>query len=231
MAALADDLESVRYRVVAMSIKVLAMLDQAIEAYAMTNARLARATLSLDDDVNDLEVKTDAACLRALAKWHPMAGDLRFVAAVMKLVTDLERVGDVAVNVCERTIELAELGPGELPAKARTMAELSRAMLGGAVRAFFDDDVARAQAIIEQDLDLDDAYQETFATLVLAMQADGRRVAASMRHHAVAKALERVGDHATNVAELVLLKARGDDVRHTGASALVSRPPPAAPWR
>ena len=222
------DMDSIRDQAAEMAYQVREMLVRATEAYARRDPDLARATIDEDEAVNALEVKTDASCLRVLARRQPLASDLRALAATLKVVTDLERVGDLAVNVCERTIELSRLVGAGLPPGMDRLVGAAVAILDAALRAMNERSAELAEAVIEQDRALDEAFVGVFAGLEATMQRNAHLVPAAIRHQAVAKCLERVGDHATNVAELVLFELRGDDVRHSGPSALVSHPPPRA---
>lgn len=215
------ELRRLREQVLLMGAKVEEMLGNAIRALEQRDSDLARRSIDLDHEINRLEVETDGLCMRLLARRQPVASDLRLITIAMKLVTDLERIGDLGVNICERVIELmAEppLGGLEIP----RMAEAVRANLREALDAFVAGDAVRAQLVIERDRVVDAEYAEVFRQLLSAMTEDPRQITRATRLLAIAKYLERIGDHATNVAELTVFMVKGKDIRHV-ASALEQR--------
>jgi phosphate transport system protein len=156
----------------------------------------------------------DGACLSILARRQPVASDLRFLTTALKLVTDLERIGDLAVNIGERVIDFAGDPPRKPWPAVLRMGETVRGMLQDTLDAFVASDVAKARWVIEQDRGVDSAYASVFHEVLLAMMNDRSAVQRGMGVQAIAKYLERVGDHATNVAEFVVFLAKGTDIRH-----------------
>jgi len=209
-------LAEVRNRLLAMAGRVEQMLDRSVRALVERNTDMARETITSDWSVNKDEVETDMLCLQILARWQPMAGDLRFVTIALKMVTDLERIGDIAVNICERAIELNSqpaLKPYEdLP----RMADLVRGMVSTAIEAFIRGDEALARQVHEVDDEVDALYDQVFSDVLALMIQDPGNIHRGIHVQSVAKWLERVGDHATNIAEEVVYMLRGKDIRHRG---------------
>jgi phosphate transport system protein len=166
--------------------------------------------------VNRLEVDTDGLCLRILAKRQPVASDLRFITIAMKMVTDLERIGDLSVNICERVIELNAEPPLKPYVDLPKMAEVAQGMIREALDAFVSRDAERAEQVIERDRTVDAYYAQIFRELLTYMMEDPRNIYRATRVQSVAKYMERIGDHATNLAEMVVFMVKGKDIRHLG---------------
>ncbi len=212
----AAELSTVRGNLLRMSGCVEEMITDAARALAEHDLALARATIDRDLRVNRLEVDTDELCLLILAKRHPLASDLRFITLVMKMVTDLERIGDLAVNLCERVLALdCPPAPAAVDRYLR-MAEVARGMVIDAVDAFVDRDAAKADGIFSRDDEIDQLYRELARGAEGEMQHDPAHLERGVHLSACAKFIERVGDHATNLAELAIFLVRGKDIRHLG---------------
>jgi phosphate transport system protein len=167
-----------------------------------------------DHAVNRLEVETDELCLRILARRQPVASDLRFITIALKLVTDLERIGDLGVNICERVIELNQEPPLKPYIDLPRMAEAACGMVRNALAAFVSSDAELARLVIEKDRVVDDLYGQLFRELLTYMMEDPRNIFRATRLLSISKYIERIGDHATNLAELVVLMVRSEDIRH-----------------
>jgi len=161
-----------------------------------------------------MERSIDEKCLRILALYQPAASDLRFVALGFKIVTDLERQGDQAMNIAERAIELCREPPLKPYIDLPRMAELAGRMLSGALNAFVHRDATAAREILQMDSTVDDLFLQLFRELLTYMIEDPRNIRRSTRLVFVAKYLERIADHATNIAEMVIFNVEGLDVRH-----------------
>ncbi|HMR08887.1 MAG TPA: phosphate signaling complex protein PhoU [Polyangiaceae bacterium] len=208
------DLAKLRENILLMGAKVEELLTQALSAFVERDSDLARQTLQGDTEVDRLELEIDEQCLRILAKRQPVASDLRFITSTMKLVTDLERIGDLAVNVCERVIELTEESPLSAMTTITRMGAVTTEMLRGALDSFVSGDADAARAVIERDSVVDATYAQLFPELVAVMMDDPKCVYRATRLQSVGKYLERIADHATNVAEMVVFMVEGEDVRH-----------------
>jgi phosphate transport system protein len=173
--------------------------------------------------VNQFEVETDELCLLILAKRQPMASDLRFITLALKMVTDLERIGDSAVNICERALELSSEPPIRTYDDLVRMGELVQSMVRDAIDAFVHADVDKAQRVIDRDAEVDHVYHEIFSDILQRMTSDPGIVKRGVDVQSVAKWLERMADHSTNIAEQVVFMVKGKDIRHVGH---LSAPPP-----
>jgi phosphate transport system protein len=218
-----NQLRQVRDKLLLMAGHVESMIDGAVRSLIERDVLLARRTIDNDHKVDQLEVETDELCLVILAKRQPMASDLRFITLALKMVTDLERIGDLAVNICERALDLA----GEPPLRGYDdlgrMADLVQTMARDAIDAFVHGDDQKAQRVIDRDVEIDDLYHEIFADVLGLMSNDKCLIARGIHVQSVAKWLERMADHATNIAEQVVFMVKGQDIRHVGH---LPSPPP-----
>ena len=211
-----EELQYLRDRLLRMAGRVEQMIADAVQALINRDVDLASQTIEADNVVNRCEIETDELCLIILAKRQPMASDLRFLTQTLKMVTDLERIGDLAVNICERVPMLADVPPMTPHPGIAQMATIAQSMLHDAVEAFVAGDADQAEEVIERDDEVDDLYRQTFRDLLALMVQDENTVERGMRLQSVAKLLERMADHCTNLAEQVVFLVRGEDVRHQG---------------
>src|SRR4029078_3686633 len=226
------ELRHIREMLLMMGAKVEEMLGQAMKALVERDSELAEETLYIDRQINRLEIEVDDLCLRVLARRQPVASDLRFITMDLKVVTDLERMGDLAVNICERVMELNEEPPLKPYLEVVNMAEAAQEMLREALDAFVAGDADRAQAIIERDSKVDAYYAAIFRELLTYMMDNPRNIFRATREQSIAKYIERIADHATNLAEMVVFMVHGKDIRHVGKlerRAQSARPPHVAP--
>ena len=217
-------LSRVREDILLMAGHVEQMIQASVEALANRNPELARETIAIDHKVNQLEIETDELCLVILAKRQPLGSDLRFITLALKMVTDLERIGDEAVNICERAIDMASTQPIDSYESIQRMGTLVQSMVHDAIDAFVDRDVGKADQVILRDDEVDRLYEEIFTRVLDVMRADAGRIQEGVHLQSVAKWLERMADHATNLAEQVIFLVNGKDVRHAGK---LDDPPPA----
>jgi len=192
------------------------MIGDSVRSLMDRDRELAERTIETDHKVNRLEMETDERCLLILAKRQPMASDLRFITLSMKMVTDLERIGDLAVNICERTIELNELTPEPISPSIPRMSDVARSMVRDAIDAFVENDAVKAHEVWDRDSELDELFLELCSEVQRRMYDNPDLVQRGIHIQAVAKFLERIGDHATNLAEMVVFMVKGKDVRHVG---------------
>ena len=215
-------LEVLRSRLLRMAGLVETMIDDSVRSLMEINVDLARQTIARDHQVNRIEVETDEQCLLIIARWQPVASDLRFVTLALKMVTDLERIGDLAVNICERAIDLAAR-PAIWPwDELREMTRITRGMVQSSVDAFVKGDAVMAQDVINQDDAVDDLYVQAFQHVLSTMQEHHEDLAGGIHALSVIKWLERIADHATNLAELVVFMIKGKDIRHMGRDTQIA---------
>ena len=212
-----DDLRTLREQLLAMTGRVEANIRQSVEALAERDTRAAQAVIEADRDVNRREVEIDELCRKLLSAPLPSQTDLRFVTTALKIVTDLERMGDLAVNIAERAIDLNQAPPLKPYHDLHKLADLAQSQLKLALDAFVEGDPARAEEVLKGDDLLDALYHRIFNELLLIMMEDSKNIRRATALMFVAKHLERIGDHVTNVAEMVVFMVRGEDIRHLGS--------------
>ena len=215
------DLEAIRSRVLQMGGLVEAQIHSAIECLANGNVELMLRVSENDRRVNGCEIEIDDACVHLIARRQPAASDLRLVMAVSKIVTDLERAGDEAEKIARMARQIHERGRLQIPraADVRHAGELAVAMLRRVLDALARLDAPEAARIIAEDATLDDAFRGIVRQLVTYMMEDPRTISTALDIVWIAKAIERIGDHAKNVAEQIIYIVHGTDVRHTAREA------------
>jgi phosphate transport system protein len=211
-----NELAQVRERILLMGARVEEMMTASRKAFVERDKVLANQTIRNDTQIDALEIEIDELCLQVLARRQPVASDLRFVTATLKLVTDLERIGDLCVNMCERVEELCEDPSYPTQGPVPRLGEAAQAMLHDALDAFVAGDATKAEQVIERDNVVDAYYAQLFPELVAHMMSDPTVVFRSTRMLSIGKYIERIADHATNIGELVVFMVRGLDVRHSG---------------
>lgn len=214
-----NELAQVRERVLLMGARVEEMMTASRKAFAERNAELANHIIRSDTQIDTLEIEIDELCLQVLARRQPVASDLRFITTTLKLVTDLERIGDLCVNMCERVVELSEDQTYPTQGPLPRIGEAAQAMLHDALDAFVAGDATKAEQVIERDNIVDAYYAQLFPELVAHMMSDPTVVFRSTRMLSIGKYIERIADHATNIGELVVFMVRGLDVRHPGQAS------------
>lgn len=217
-----SELRNLREKLLLMGGLVEEAIARAMRSLVERDTPLAVQVRKDDHRINLLEKEIDELCVRLLALYQPAASDLRFITLAFKVVTDLERIGDLAVNIALRAEQL-NAAPPLRPWKAIPhMAELGRKMLEQALDAFVAGDSKQARAIMEGDEEVDELYRGVFRELAAMIAAEPEKSQQVMSVLFVAKHLERMADHVTNVAEMVIFYVEGRDVRH-GASEELPR--------
>jgi phosphate transport system protein len=207
-------LDELKEKLLAMSGMAEQAVDRAVQAYESRELKLCELVFEGEQAINMREREIDELALDLLAMQQPMAVDLRFVTAVMKINADLERVGDQAVNIAERVISTIGLPEIELPIDIPRMAGAASAMVRRALEAFVTADADMAQAVLKMDDVVDRMNREMFQILVKCMHDHPDAVPQALDALLIGRNLERVGDHATNIAEDVIFWVKGADVRH-----------------
>jgi phosphate transport system protein len=214
-----NELAQVRERVLLMGARVEEMMTASRRAFVERDQALAKNTIRNDHQIDHLEIEIDELCLQVLARRQPVASDLRFITATLKLVTDLERIGDLCVNMCERVAELCDDPTYPTQGPMPRMGEAAQGMLHDALDAFVAGDATKAEQVVERDNVVDAYYAQLFPELVAHMMSDPTVVFRSTRMLSIGKYIERIADHATNIGELVVFMVRGQDVRHSGPAS------------
>ena len=212
-----EDLEHVRSSVLAMGGLVEEQLDRAIKALADGDSALGLQVAEDDIKVNRMEVSIDEECSRILATRAPTASDLRLVIAVLKAITDLERIGDEAEKIGVLSARLASLErPSTNYRELRNLARHVKAMVHNALNAFARLDTKAALDVVKADDAVDEEYESIYRQGITFMMEDPRTISRVMDTTWMARALERIGDHAKNICEYVIFMVHGKDVRYTG---------------
>ena len=210
-----EELEGLKQTLLAMGALVEDQIRRVMRALVERDDGLAQAVIEGDRQVNTYDVEVDEKCVELLALHQPAAGDLRFITTAMKIVTDLERIGDQAVNIAQRAIELnrePQLKPYiDLP----RMAESAARMVKESLDAFVNRDTALARQVCAEDEAVDALKEQVFRELLTFMMEDARTIPRAIRLILISRFLERVADHATNIAEMVVYMVEGKMVRHT----------------
>ena len=190
------------------------MIARALRSLLERDPDLARRVIETDRAVDSGEIDVDHLALNLLALRQPAASDLRFITTALKMVTDLERIGDLAVNIAERSIELSQEPPLKPYIDIPRMAEAVKGMLRQALDAFVNRDAEAARAVLAADDAVDHLNVQLFRELLTFMIEDPKTISRALRITFIAKYLERIGDHATNIAQMVIFMSEGRDVRH-----------------
>ncbi len=191
-------------------------IDRANEAYRTRDAKFCQMVFSGEPAINDAEREIDELALDLLAMQQPMAIDLRFILAVLKINADLERVGDQAVNIAQRVLDLISEPEIQLPVDIPRMADSVSTMVQRALESFLDGKAEVAEAVLQMDGIVDRMKDEAFVVLVQKMRDEPQCTRPALNVLLISRALERIADHATNIAEDVIFWVRGADVRHGG---------------
>jgi phosphate transport system protein len=212
-----QELEAIRSKVLLMGGMVETQFDEALEAFRVGNAAQADKVIADDQAVNQLEVQLDDACSHLIVRRQPAANDLRTVMATIKVITDLERIGDEASKIARTGKSLHERGMISFNHYdiVRTVSRAAAEMLHEALDAFARLDGRQALQIIAKDEEIDHEFRMIIRNMVTFMMEDPRTISSALDTLWVAKAIERIGDHAKNIAEYVIYVAEGRDIRHS----------------
>ena len=191
-----------------------AAIGLAVKALVSRDAEMARQVIASDDVINMLELEIDELCLRTMALYQPEAKDLRFLAMALKINNDLERMGDQAVNIAERTLELLKEPLLKPLIDIPRMAEVAQRMVKDSIDAFVHQDAARARAVCIQDDAVDSYDDQMFRELLTYMMETPKAITRSVNLILVSRHLERIADHATNIAEDVIYLVEGKNIKH-----------------
>jgi phosphate transport system protein len=208
------ELEQLKRDVLVMGGLAETAVARAVKAFADADADAAKSVLEGDPEINAMELRIEEEVLKILSLYGPTAKDLRFVVGVFKITNDLERVGDLAVNIAERAIDRTGHADRDGLVEVAAMAERVRDMLNGGLDAFVSQDRRRAEQVLEMDDDVDELLRRTYEQQAELMGSDKGDFRAALRILSAAKYLERIADHGTNIAEDVIYMVSGDVVKH-----------------
>lgn len=210
------ELDRIRTLFLQMCVRAESMVRLSVRSVVDRDLSLGRSVVAADRELDRLEVEIDRLCLKFLAIRQPVGTELRTITTILKMVTDLERIGDLSVNVAERGLELSSgtgIEPGlDLP----RMGEIAADMIRLAGDAFLQADAATARSLIEHDREVDELNRRSFEKWIAAMHAHPDQVDRALSLTSMSKYLERVADHACNLGEMIVFLVEGRDVRHGG---------------
>ncbi|MCS6977310.1 MAG: phosphate signaling complex protein PhoU [Gemmatales bacterium] len=208
------DLEHLQRRILALASSVEQAVGRAIRALFERDAELARSLMEGEAAIDLEETLIEEECLKILALHQPVAGDLRRVAAILKINTDLERMADLASNIAERVSELNQGPPVPIPSGFQVMADLTNSMVGDSLDAFVKLDLELAKRVCRLDDEVDRHNREIIAQVIKYMKKSAENVEPGLNLFSVSRQLERIADHATNIAEDVVYLISGEIIRH-----------------
>ena len=210
-----EEFDRIKSKILMMGSLVEEQIRNALTALVERDEALAQQVIENDHKVNTFDVEIDEMALDALVRYQPVARDLRFVTTAMKISTELERMSDLAENICERAIELNEEPQLKPYIDIPHMAERARIMVKESLDAFVKMDSALARKVIQDDDFVDNLTEQLFRELLSFMMENPKTISRAIRLSFIAKYIERLADHATNVAELVVYLVEGKIIRHT----------------
>ncbi len=216
-----EELQQLRAKVLEMGGLVEKQIGDAMSSLIDRNSTLAQEVIGRDHTINYLDVAVDEASTKLLALHQPAGRDLRFIMTSIRISTDLERVGDIAQNICERAVELNQEPPLKPYVDLPRMSEWTRAMLRDSLDAFVREDTELALQVCQRDDFVDNLTAQFFREMLSHMTQDPLSVSRAVRLLFLAKYLERIADHATNIGEMVIYMVKGKSIRHVS-------PPPAS---
>ena len=209
-----EDLKKLREDILYMGGLVEDQIQKAVTSLVDRDSPLAEMIIQRDHEVNRLDVEIDDICIQLLALHQPAARDLRFITTALKITTDLERIGDMAVNICERALELNQEPQLKPYIDIPRMAQISQRMIHESLDAFVREDTELALKVCKDDQAVDDLNSQIFRETVSYMIEDPHTINRAMKVGFVSKYLERIADHATNIAEMVVFMVKGKSIRH-----------------
>jgi phosphate transport system protein len=208
------ELDDLKKRLLRMASIAETMIDQAIKELVTRDEQTAAQVLQHEDEINCLQIAIDESAMTLLATQQPVAVDLRFIFAIAKINGELERIGDLAVNITQNVHVLAQQPPLKPLIDIPRMAEIARKMVKESLDSFVRQDVLLAQTVILTDDQVDDLRDQIMRELLTYMMADAKAIERALALILIARHLERIADHATNIAEDVIYMCQGRDVRH-----------------
>jgi phosphate transport system protein len=209
-----EELAGLKEKILLMGSKVEEAIRLAMKSLVDRDSKLARRVIQSDHEINDLEIEVDEICHRLLALHQPMAGDMRFITSSMKINSDLERIGDLSSNIAERALTLNEVAPLKPFIDIPRMASIAQEMVKVSLDSLVNRDTAAATKVCERDDEVDNLNDQIIRELISYMLEDRANIKRALDLILVSRHLERIADHATNVAEDVIYMVQGKDIRH-----------------
>lgn len=211
---LQKELEQLKQNLLQLSSKVVQSVENSVDSLKNNDSNLAKEVIDNDHQIDLQEINVEEECLKILALHQPVAIDLRFVIASLKINNDLERVADLSVNIAERSIYLNRKSPIPAPFDLNTMSEKTQLMLKKALEAFVKMDVKMAEEVGKEDQEIDDIHRQMYKAVYSAIKENPNHVKLLIHYLSISKHLERIADYATNIAEDVIYMIKGTIIRH-----------------
>ncbi len=215
---LEKELERIKKLIYALSARVDQQLELAVKSFQESDAELALRVMAQDKGVDELEVEVEEECLKALALYQPVAIDLRFITSIMRMNSDLERIGDLAADIAKNGISINKAPKPKVPLDLHQMTYLVKTIVRKSLDALVNIDTYLAREVIHDDEEINDMKAEMKAEIVEALKRDPEHAESLITLLAITNRLERIGDHASNIAEDVIYMVEADIVRHQAGS-------------
>ena len=209
-----EELKTLREEILYMGGLVEDQIQKSIKSLVDRDSKLAEVIIERDHEVNRLDVGIDELCIRLLALHQPAGRDLRFITTGLKITTDLERIGDMAVNICERALELNQEPQLKPYIDIPRMAQIAQRMIQQSLDAFVREDTDLALRVCKDDSEVDQLNAQIFREIITFMIENPQTISRATKISSVSKYLERIADHATNIAEMVVFMVKGKSIRH-----------------
>ena len=209
-----EELKKLREEILYMGGLVEDQIQKAVKSLVDRDSEMAQIIIERDHEVNRLDVEIDDLCIRLLALHQPAGKDLRFITTGLKITTDLERIGDMSVNLCERALELNQEPQLKPYIDIPRMARIAQRMIRESLDAFVREDTDLALKVCKDDEEIDQLNSQIFREVISFMIEDPHTINRAMKISSISKYLERMADHATNIAEMVIFMAKGKSIRH-----------------
>jgi phosphate transport system protein len=209
-----EELKRLREEILYMGGLVEDQIQKAVKTLVERDSELAQVIIERDHEVNRLDVEIDDICIKLLALHQPAGRDLRFITTGLKITTDLERIGDMAVNICERALELNQEPQLKPYIDIPRMARISQRMIRESLDAFVREDTDLALKVCKDDDEVDQLNAQIFRETLTFMLENAQTISRATKIASVSKYLERIADHATNIAEMVIFMVKGKSIRH-----------------
>jgi phosphate transport system protein len=209
-----EELKRLREQILQMGGLVEDQIQKSVKSLVGRDSQLAETIIERDQEVNRLDVEIDDLCIKLLALHQPAGRDLRFITTGLKITTDLERIGDMAVNICERALELNQEPQLKPYIDIPRMARIAQKMIRESLDAFVREDTELALNVCKGDNEVDQLNAQIFRETLTYMIEDGQTISRATKISSVSKYIERIADHATNIAEMVVYMVKGKSIRH-----------------
>lgn len=214
MQHLRREIDRLKRKLLALSAYVEESVQRAVKSVSERDEKLAQRVIDTDFEIDEMEVDVEEDCLKILALHQPVAIDLRFIIAVLKINNDLERIGDLAVNIAERAVSLSKRDKINSPFDFQTMAERVQKMLQKALDALVNGDAKLAREVLVSDDEIDEMNRQMYDSIKMGIRQDPDKVDTLIQVLAISRNLERIADHTSNIAEDVIYMVDGDIIRH-----------------